>query len=218
MIVCFDTLAEEAPQAFSSRTRVLKQLGSGFGGGFNVGSCPLAVYCLGTEDWRPGDLHSYYSYKLASGPEGRATPFDCFWGLFHLFFRSYNLQVPNQLCLPKSALFKRLCRLLAVLREKKNVPLALFESSVLLSRPPVFKRWGISEPGRAKSGLLLSYPQLPLHVGFQLGAQRFPAVWLDAVPEKPHQMPTPLAREKESVGWGKEGSKTPGLWLFFFFF
>lgn len=75
---------------------------------------------------------------------------------------------------------------------------------------------GISEPGRVKSGLLLSYPQLPLHVGFQLGTQRFPAVWLDAVPEKPHQMPTPLAREEESVGWGKEGSKTPGLWLFFF--
>lgn len=47
-VVCFDTLAEEAPQAFDSRKRVLKQLGSGFVEDFNIGSRPLTMYCLGT--------------------------------------------------------------------------------------------------------------------------------------------------------------------------
>lgn len=48
VVVCFDTLAEEVPQAFDSRKRVLQQLGSGFVGDFNIGSRPLTMYCLGT--------------------------------------------------------------------------------------------------------------------------------------------------------------------------
>lgn len=71
----------------------------------------------------------------------------------------------------------------------------------------------ISESGRAKSGLLLSYPQPPLHVGFQLGTQRFPAVWLDTVPEKPHQIAHALGRGRKifvrGLGKGRKQVSRP---------
>lgn len=63
MVVCFDTLAEESPQALdSSRTRVFKQLGLELGKfGFNIGSRSLVMYCLGSADRRTGDLDLFYS-------------------------------------------------------------------------------------------------------------------------------------------------------------
>lgn len=133
MIVCFDTLTEEEPQAFVSRTCVLKQLGSGFVGDFNTGSCPLTMYCLGTGDWRPGDLDSYYSF-WPRAPRGEQPLLDFFWRLFHLFLPPYKSQISFVSSLRVHYLrgcvdFK--------LYFGKNVSLALFKSSVLLLRSSV---------------------------------------------------------------------------------
>lgn len=62
VVVCFDTLAEESPQALSSKTCVLKQLGSEFGeGAFNSGHVPWPRIAWGTAYWRPDGLDSFCS-------------------------------------------------------------------------------------------------------------------------------------------------------------
>lgn len=76
---------------------------------------------------------------------------------------------------------------LAVLEESflSTVSECIYRSVLLLSFS-CFKRWEISEPWWAKSGLLLGHPQPPSHVGFGWDSALSRCVgWLDAVPEKP---------------------------------
>lgn len=73
--MCFDTLAEESPQALSSKTCVFKQLGSEFGeGGFNSGHVSWPRIAWETADRRLDDLRLILFLETGLGAPGASDP------------------------------------------------------------------------------------------------------------------------------------------------